>query len=149
MALAEIYDIDPQPSTSALANISTRGSVQTQNNVLIGGFQLGGSSSSSISILLARGIGPSLQNFGVTVPLADPTLELHDANGATIATNNDWRDSQELEISYFGLAPTNDLEAALLADRPPGPATVIVAGRNGGAGIGLVEIFNFFGNLSF
>jgi uncharacterized protein (TIGR03118 family) len=141
VALAEVYDIDSQPSSSALANISTRGSVQTQNNVLIGGFQLGGSSGGSL--ILARGIGPSLQNFGVNSPLADPTIELHDSNGVTLAANNDWRDTQELEILYFGLPPANDLEAAILGARPPGPTTVIVAGRNGVTGIGLVEIFNF------
>jgi hypothetical protein len=141
VALAEVYDKDAQPSSSQLANISTRGSVQTQNNVLIGGFQLGGSSAGSL--ILARGIGPSLLNFGINSPLSDPTIELHDSNGATLATNNDWRDTQELEILYFGIAPTNDLEAAIVGVRPAGPTTVIVAGRNGVTGIGLVEIFNF------
>lgn len=141
VALAEVYDTDTQPSTTALANISTRGSVQTQNNVLIGGFHLG--NTSGHSVVLARGIGPSLINFGVTTPLENPTLELHDSNGATIAANDDWRDTQELEILYFGIAPTDDLEAAIVAPQPPGPATVIVADRFGIAGIGLVEIFNF------
>jgi hypothetical protein len=141
IALAEVYDIDSQPSASALANISTRGLVQTQNNVLIGGFHVGNTSGNSL--ILARGIGPSLINFGVTAPLADPTIELHDANGAIIATNNDWRDRQELEILYFGIAPTSDLEAAIVTSRTSGPSTVIVAGNGGVAGIGLVEIFNF------
>jgi hypothetical protein len=141
VALAEVYDIDSQPSPSTLANISTRGSVQTQNNVLIGGFQLG--NTGSFAEIVARGVGPSLSNFGVTNPLADPTIELHDANGAILAENNDWRDTQELQILYFGIPPANDLEAAIVYARPPGPSTVIVAGKSGGAGIGLVEIFNF------
>jgi hypothetical protein len=141
VATAEVYDKDAQPSTSQLANISTRGSVQTQNNVLIGGFQLG--NTGSFAEIVARGVGPSLSNFGVTNPLADPTIELHDANGAILAENNDWRDTQELQILYFGIPPANDLEAAIVYARPPGPSTVIVAGKSGGAGIGLVEIFNF------
>jgi hypothetical protein len=141
VALAEVYDIDSQPSASTLANISTRGSVQTENNVLIGGFHLG--NASSFTLVLARGIGPSLINFGVTNPLVDPTIELHDANGATVSANNDWRDTQELQILYFAIPPANDLEAAILYSLPPGPSTVIVAGKSGGAGVGLVEIFNF------
>jgi uncharacterized protein (TIGR03118 family) len=140
LALAEVYDKDSQPSSSALANISTRGFVGTQNNVLIGGFQVGGSSSNAI--ILARGMGPSLQDFGINSPLADPTIELHDSNGATLAVNNDWRDSQELEVLYYNIAPSREAEAAIVAARPPGPTTVIVSGRNGATGIGLVEIYN-------
>ncbi|MEY2560018.1 MAG: large repetitive protein, partial [Verrucomicrobiota bacterium] len=141
VALAEVYDVDSQPSTSALANISTRGRVQTGNDVLIGGFQLGGNSSGSL--ILARGGGPSLQNFGIASPLADPTIEFHDANGATLSANDNWRDTQELEVLYLGLPPTNGLEAAIVANRPAGPTTVIVEGKNGTTGVGLVEIFNF------
>jgi uncharacterized protein (TIGR03118 family) len=141
VALAEVYDVDTQPSTSALANISTRGLVQTQNNVLIGGFQLGGNSTGSL--ILARGGGPSLQSFGITNPLGDPTIEFHDANGATLNANDNWRDTQELEVLYLGLPPANGLEAAIVANRPAGPTTVIVQGKNGTSGVGLVEIFNF------
>jgi hypothetical protein len=141
VALAEVYDKDTQPSSSQLTNISTRGSVQTQGNVLIGGFQLGGNSGSPI--ILARAIGPSLADFGIASPLADPTIEFHDSNGATLSTNDNWRDSQELEILYLVLAPTRDAESALVISPVPGPYTAIVAGKNGGTGIGLVEIFNF------
>ncbi|MEY2499334.1 MAG: hypothetical protein QOD12_2890 [Verrucomicrobiota bacterium] len=141
VALAEVYDVDTQPSTSALANISTRGNVQTDNNVLIGGFQLGGNSTGSL--ILARGGGPSLQNFGITNPLADPTIEFHNANGTTLSENDNWRDTQELEVLYLGLPPTNGLESAIVASRPAGPTTVIVSGKNGTTGVGLVEIFNF------
>ena len=141
VALAEVYDVDTQPSTSALANISTRGRVQTGNDVLIGGFQLGGNSTGSL--ILARGGGPSLQNFGITNPLADPTIEFHDSNGVTLSANDNWRDTQELEVLYLGLPPTNALESAIVATRPAGPTTVIVEGKNGTTGVGLVEIFNF------
>ena len=141
LALAEVYDVDTQPSNSALANISTRGRVQTGNDVLIGGFQLGGNSGGSL--ILARGGGPSLLNFGIANPLADPTIEFHDANGVTLSANDNWRDTQELEVLYLGLPPTNSREAAIVANRPAGPTTVIVAGKNGITGVGLVEIFNF------
>jgi hypothetical protein len=141
VALAEVYDIDTQPSSSQLANISTRGSVQTQGNVLIGGFQLGGNSGSPI--ILARAIGPSLADFGIANPLADPTIEFHDSNGATLSTNDNWRDTQELEVLYLNVIPTRDAESALVISPVPGPYTAIVAGKNGGTGIGLVEIFNF------
>jgi uncharacterized protein (TIGR03118 family) len=141
VALAEVYDIDTQPSSSQLANISTRGLVQTQNNVLIGGFQLGGNSGSPL--IVARAIGPSLADFGILSPLADPTIEFHDSNGATLSTNDNWRDTQELEILYLILAPTRDAESALVIQPVPGPYTAIVAGKDGGTGIGLVEIFNF------
>jgi uncharacterized protein (TIGR03118 family) len=141
VALAEVYDKDAQPSSSQLANISTRGLVQTQNNVLIGGFQLGGSSGSPF--IVARGIGPSLVDFNIAGPLADPTIEFHDSNGATLSENDNWRDTQELEILYLVVAPTKDAESAVVVRPPPGAYTAIVAGKNGGTGIGLVEIFNF------
>ncbi|MEY2482696.1 MAG: hypothetical protein QOK24_1224 [Verrucomicrobiota bacterium] len=141
VALAEVYDVDTQPSTSALANISTRGNVQTQNNVLIGGFQLGGNNTGSL--ILARAGGPSLQNFGITNPLGNPTIEFHNANGTTLSENDNWRDTQELEVLYLGLPPANRLESAIVATRPAGPTTVIVQGKNGTTGVGLVEIFNF------
>jgi len=142
VALAEVYDNDTQPSSSQLANISTRGSVQTQNNVLIGGFLLGGGNN-GFPIILARAIGPSLADFGIASPLANPTIEFHDSNGATLSTNDDWRDTQELEVLYVNVPPTRDAESALVIQPAPGTYTAIVAGKNGGTGIGLVEIFNF------
>lgn len=141
VALAEVYDKDTQPSSSQLANISTRGFVQTQNNVLIGGFQLGGNSGTPL--VVARAIGPSLAGFGIAIPLADPTLEFHDSNGVTLSTNDNWRDTQELEVLYLNVPPTRDAESALMIRPVPGPYTAIVAGKNGSTGIGLVEIFNF------
>jgi len=141
VALAEVYDKDAQPSTSQLANISTRGSVQTQNNVLIGGFLLGGNSGAPL--IVARAIGPSLTDFGIASPLADPTIEFHDSNGATLNTNDNWRDTQELEVLYLNVPPTKEAESALMVMPAPGTYTVIVAGKNGSSGIGLVEIFNF------
>jgi hypothetical protein len=146
IALIEAYDLDPF-SNSKLANISTRGLVQTGNNVMIAGFVAGPANAAPTGIVI-RGIGPSLSNNGVSNPLADPTLELHDANGTTVRTNDNWKiddasgQSQQSDIEGTGLAPTNDKESAILTDVAPGNYTAVLAGKNSGSGIGLVEIYN-------
>ena len=91
--------------------------------------------------MLVRGVGPSLAAAGVGGVLADPVLELHDANGEVI-TDNDWRETQEAEITAAALAPTDSLEAAILLTLPPGAYTAIVRGNNDGTGVGLVEVYN-------
>ena len=91
--------------------------------------------------VLVRAIGPSLAQFGIAGVLADPTLRLIDGNGATIDFNDNWKDTQQALIEATGKAPINDLEAAILATLPPGPFTAIVSGKNGGSGIGLVDVF--------
>ena len=88
--MIEIYDLDA--SKSILANISSRGLVDTGDNVMIGGF-IAGNQSGNTKVLV-RGIGPSLQGK-VPNPLADPILELHDSNGNTLETNDNWKDSPE------------------------------------------------------
>jgi hypothetical protein len=138
IAVVECYDLDADKS-SKLANISTRGLVQTGDNVMIGGFILGGGTGATRVVV--RGIGPSLGAFGITNPLVDPMLELHDANGALIDSNDDWRTNQALILST-GLQPTNDAESALLLSNPaPGAYTVILRGKNSGTGIGVVEAY--------
>ena len=120
-----------------LGNISTRVSVGTDNNVLIGGFIVTGTQSKQV---IVRGIGPSLTVPGV---LSDPTLELHDSTGATIATNDNWRqNANQQEIIDAGLAPTNDNESAILMTLAPGPYTAIVQGVGGKAGVALVEVYD-------
>jgi hypothetical protein len=121
-------------------NISTRGGVGTGDNVFIGGFIIGSTSGTTRVIL--RGIGPSLTNVGVPGALQDPTLELHDASGALIGMNDNWKDTQQTEIQATGLAPTNDLESAIVASLTPGPYTVILSGKNNTLGVGLVEAYN-------
>ena len=139
VGLVEAYDLE-QAADSRLANISTRGLVQTGSNVMIGGFIVGGSGNARVVI---RGIGPSLTQRGVANPLADPTLELFDSNGTRLETNDNWRDDpDQAEIAATGLAPQNDLESALLANIPPGQYTGIVAGKNSGTGIGVVEVYH-------
>jgi hypothetical protein len=138
IGLFEVYDLD-QTVESNLGNVSTRGSVGTGNDVMIGGTIVAGAVPARV---LFRAIGPSLTNFGVSNALGDPVLELHDGNGALIASNSDWRDTQEAEISATGLAPSNNLESAILRDLAPGPYTAIVRGLNDTTGVALVEAYN-------
>jgi len=138
IAVVEAYDLDADRSAK-LANIATRGFIQTGDNVMIGGFILGGGTGDTRVVL--RGIGPSLGAFGIANPLADPTLELHDANGALLDSNDNWRTIQAL-IQPTGLQPGNDAESALLlSNPPPGAYTVILRGTNNGTGVGIVEAY--------
>jgi cyclophilin family peptidyl-prolyl cis-trans isomerase len=138
LGVVEVYDLDSGPD-STLLNVSTRGPVAADPNALFGGFILGGTDSKTV---LIRAIGPSLAQANVPNPLADPTLELHDSNGSTPDTNDDWMDSaQKTQIQNSGLAPTNAKESAILKTLPAGAYTVIVRGANGGTGIGSVEIY--------
>ena len=132
-----VQDIDQQ-SASTLANISSRGKVGTGDDVMIGGFILGGGGGGSTTVVV-RAIGPSLGLTGAA--LLDPTLELHDSDGVLIGSNDNWKDTQEDEISASGLAPTDEKEAALLMDLPPGDYTAIVSGKGNATGIALVEVY--------
>ena len=142
VGLVEIYDTNPA-TDSQLGNISTRGFVQGGNNVLIAGFILGGAGTGNDRIAI-RGLGPSLSQFGLNPVLADPTLELHDANGATLITNDDWATDavSAANLVIFGLAPSDPKEAAIFTSLAPGTFTAILAGKNGGIGIGTVEVYN-------
>ena len=137
VGLVEAYDLDP--TSGKLANISTRGFVDTGDNVMIGGFIIGGETASDI---LLRGIGPSLTDQGVSGALQDPTLELHDGNGNTLTSNDDWKSTQQTEIETTGIPPTDDHESALIATLAPGSYTAIVRGKNDTTGVGLVEAYN-------
>jgi hypothetical protein len=131
----------PTPSSSHLANISTRLNVGVDDDVLIGGFIVRGPVPKR---MILRAIGPSLTGAGVVGAMADPTLELHDSTGATIATNDNWQTStQASEISASGLAPRNPLESAIVATLQPGSYTAIVRGVNNTTGIALVEGYEF------
>jgi CSLREA domain-containing protein len=136
VGLVEVYDLD-RTVDSKLANISTRGEVLTGDNVMIAGMIVLGGGTQRVII---RAIGPSLPFAG---KLADPTLELRDANGALIRSNDNWRTDQEAEIIATGIPPANDLESALIAILPAGgvPYTATVRGVNGTTGVALVEIY--------
>jgi hypothetical protein len=108
--------------------------------VLIGGTIIGGNPGSLLRVLV-RALGPSLANAGVTTPLADPTLSLRDANGNVLASNDNWKDSQQAAIAATGKAPLNDHESAILALLAPGNYTAIVAGKNGTTGVALIEFY--------
>ena len=141
VALFEVYDIDSKPPPSQLANISTRGLVQTGDDVLIGGFIINGSSPTSV---LVRAIGPSLTAFGVSNALADPLIELHDGQGNLITSNDNWQQDslQATQIQAAGLAPSSALESALVATLNAGGYTAIIRGANATTGVGLVEVYN-------
>ena len=140
-ALVEVYDLSAAASTK-LANISTRADVGVDNNVVIAGFILGGNSGNDA--IVVRGLGPSLTETGIPDALVDPTLELRDGNGALHSSNNDWQDNQAQadELNEAGLAPTNDLESGMAVTLAPGLYTALLAGRNNGTGIGLVEVYD-------
>jgi hypothetical protein len=137
---AVAYDpvvIDVMPHVR-VANISTRAAVGTSQNVAIAGFIIGGTSPKPV---IVRGRGPSLTSFDVTGVLDDPMLDLRDGAGNSIATNDNWKDSQEQAIADSGFAPTNDSEAAIIVTLLPGNYTTIISGQGGSTGVGLVEVY--------
>jgi hypothetical protein len=140
IGVVEAYDLD-QAANSKFANIATRGFVDTDDNVMIGGAIAGGHNNSGARVLV-RAIGPSLTAFGVSGALSDPVLELRNANGMLLSKNDDWRDSQQTEIEATTLAPTNDLESAVVTTLPAGNYTAIVRGVNNTTGVALVEVYN-------
>lgn len=144
VATVEVYDLSPN-NGAILANISTRGFIQTGDNVMIGGFIVVGQTSR----VLIRATGPSLIPFGINNALANPRLELHDGNG-TLAGNDDWQTTQlggiiisdqSAAIQNSGFAPGNPAESAIIATLAPGAYTAIAQGVNGGTGVGLIEVF--------
>jgi hypothetical protein len=140
IGLAEVYDVDPNINAQP-TNLSARGFVGTGNGVLIGGIIVGGNAE-SMERVLVRAIGPSLAGAGVTSPLLNPTLSLRDKNGNVIANNDNWKDSQQADITATGKAPSDDREAAILALLSPGNYTAIVTGKNATTGVGLVEFYS-------
>jgi hypothetical protein len=109
--------------------------VQTGDSVLIGGLIVVGQNAMDV---IVRAIGPSLSVPGA---LADPTLELHDASGTLLASNDDWRSTQQTAIVATGVAPTRDAESAIVATFSPGSYTAIVRGANGTTGVAVVEVY--------
>jgi len=147
VALVEVYDLSPAPN-SILGNITTRSFVQTGADVMIGGFIVQGTQPKRVII---RAIGPELTQYGVPDPLADPTLELHNAAGALIASNDNWMTTilggiitsdQVQDIRDSGHAPRDPRESAIIATLQPGNYTAIVRGVNSTTGVGLVEVYD-------
>jgi uncharacterized repeat protein (TIGR03803 family) len=145
VGVVEVYDLN-QAANSKLANISTRGFVDIGNNVMIGGLIVSGGAGGGSARVIVRAIGPSLSASGLQGALQDPNLEVHDASGATIASNDNWKtrpdgSSQQGEIEATAIAPTSDLESALVQTFAPGNYTVIVRGTSNTTGIAVVEAY--------
>jgi hypothetical protein len=141
VGLVEVYDNDTG-AASQLANIATRGFVQTGNNVMIAGFMLGvNNGNRNIAV---RGRGPSLTQFGLTNVLADPTLEVHNGNGSIMVSNDDWMSDpvSAAQLTANGLALTDPKESGIFITLPQGSYTAVLAGAGGGTGIGVVEIYS-------
>ena len=136
IGVAEAFDLS-LGSAAKLANVSTRGQVGAGDNLMIAGFII---VNNPLKVVV-RGLGPSLTAFGVPNALVDPTLELRDGNGALVLGNNDWKTTQQAEITATNLQPTNDLESALVITLQPGPYTAQLRGASNGTGIGVVDVY--------
>jgi len=138
----EVYDANVA-ANSELANISTRGFVQTGNNVMIAGFSLGGPTSAAN--LAVRALGPSLSSAGLSNVMPDPTLELRDSNGTLLVSNDNWQDNpvSAALLSANGLALPNPSESGIFITLlAPGQYTAIVVDKTGVNGIAIVEVYN-------
>jgi Calx-beta domain len=141
IGLVEAYDAN-RNAESELANISTRGYVGMENDVMIAGFTLG-AESGNVQIAI-RGLGPSLAGAGLHSVLADPALELHDPNGTFMAANDDWQSDpvSAAQLTAHGLALADSKESGLFVSLAPGTYTAILNGKSISTGIGLVEVYN-------
>jgi Beta-propeller repeat len=140
IGVLEVYDLDAG-APAILSNISGRGFVGTGDNVMIGGFIAGGEGTADTRVVV-RGLGPSLSAFGVTGALPDPIIDLKNANGATLISNDDWQQGQPTEINSLGLAPSDTRESALIVALPHGNYTAILRGKGNTTGIGVVDIYH-------
>jgi hypothetical protein len=136
IGVAEAYDLS-LASPAILANVSTRGFVQTGDNLMIAGFII---VNNPLKVVV-RGIGPSLANFGVPNFLANPNIELHGADGMLILANDDWKTNQQAQIEATNLQPTNNFESALVITLQPGNYTAQLRGNSNGVGVGVVEVY--------
>jgi hypothetical protein len=138
IGLIELYDLSAN-DPGELGNLSVRAEVKTDDNVLFDGLILRGGTPKRV---VFRALGPSLMGKGVPGSLQDPTLEVHDGNGALLSSNDNWKDAPNMtEIEASGLAPTEDRESAILLTLPAGNYTSIVRGVNRTTGIALAEAY--------
>lgn len=141
IGVVDVFDIG-LAANARLANVSSRGKIGTGDDILIGGFYAG-PQTAAVTGVVFRALGPSLSQFGVPQPMQDPMIEIHNGNGAVIASNDDWQSNQKTEIEATGLQPPDSRESAIiLRNFDPGPYTAIVRGKNNSVGIGLVEIYD-------
>lgn len=135
VSIVEVYDLETG-SSGRLVNVSTRGRVETDERVMIGGFVVSGGTKR----VIVRGIGPALTGFGVPGALQNPSIQLF-AGGTLLSGNDDWRSIQAPEIITSGFPPTDDRESAIVATLGSGAYTVVVRGVGDTSGVGLVEIY--------
>jgi hypothetical protein len=141
IGVVEVYDLE-QAADSKLANIATRGFVETGDNVMIGGLIVGPAGALNSKVVI-RAIGPSLGNAGINGAVQDPTLDLVNSNGVIVHSNNDWKvGDQDAELIALSLQPGDDRESALIETVAPGAYTAIVRGSGGTTGVSLVEVYN-------
>ena len=139
IGLVELYDISAQ-ANSKFENISTRGSVGTQDNILISGFIIGDVDSATVVV---RALGPTLAAYGVSGVLSDPTLTIYDSHGSVIASNDNWQDDPNaIHVQKNGLTPANASESALVLHLPAGKYTAVVRGANDATGNALAEVYH-------
>ena len=138
VGLVELYDL--HTTNGRAGNISTRARVGTGNNVMVAGFIVGNGPAKRVVI---RGLGLSLRDSGIANALNDPVLDLRDANGNNIRTNDDWEsDSEANEIRNAGLAPRHGTEAAMHVTLNGGSYTAVMSGFQSETGVGLVEVYD-------
>lgn len=136
VALFELYNLEH--SQGSVANISTRGQVGTGDDVMIGGFIIGGTAPTKV---IVRVVGPSLTKVGVADALSDPTLELYDSKGTLVSSNDNWRSTQEGAIIATTVPPADDREAAIVRTLAPGAYSAVVRGQNNATGVALFEVY--------
>ena len=130
--------------TATLVNISTRGSVETGDNMLISGFIVSGSDSQQVII---RGLGPTLTSFGVPDALQDPVLELHNTT-SMMTSNDDWQSAANANQIPINYRPANSHESAIMTTLQPGAYTTVMHGKNSTTGIGLLEVYSTLSGLT-
>jgi hypothetical protein len=139
IGLVEIYDLSAGPG-SRLANISSRGIIGTDDNVLIGGFIVGDVANATV---ILRALGPSLASSLSGATAVNPQLSVFDSNGVILASNDNWQDDlNAAEVTRNGLAPGDPAEAAIVLHPPVGGYTVVVSDSGGASGIGLLEVYD-------
>ncbi|MEO8045496.1 MAG: matrixin family metalloprotease [Spartobacteria bacterium] len=133
------------PDAPVLKNLSTRGFIDTGENIMIGGFIVQGTQPATV---ILRAIGPSLAALGLAPLLDDPMITVYDANQRQVATNDDWFTSADAEtIASFNLDPPNSREAAVYLTLQPGAYTAVVqsftnAQQPPASGVGLFELYD-------
>lgn len=131
---------------SYLSNLSVRSRAGTGAQTLIMGFV----TRNGIKPLLIRGIGPTLGDFGVANPLADPVLSVISDSGAQVASNDDWLPnltSAFAQVGAFALR-AGSLDAAISTMVPANSYTAQVAGVGGTTGVALVELYDMAAPVS-